>query len=122
MPKNTLCIKSFATDSLMSPGDDGKKPTAISDLLAKGHGMLGRLRTGAQAADRTLTAIQEALPPELAERVWAARVQGARLDVAVDSAAFASRIRYLEAQLRAAAEHSVGTPIDRCSVRVRPRG
>ncbi len=84
--------------------------------------MLERLRKGAQAADRTLAAVQGALPPELAERVWAAHVQGTRLDIAVDSAAFASRIRYLEAELRAAATHSAGTPIDRCSIRVRPRG
>jgi hypothetical protein len=108
--------------SHMSPGNGAKKPTAVSELLAKSHGMLERLRSGAQAADRTLTAVQSALPPELAARVWAARVQGTQLDVAVDSAAFASRIRYLESELRAAVARSTDLPVERCSIRVRPRG
>jgi hypothetical protein len=84
--------------------------------------MLERLREGAQAADRVLLAVRSALPPELAERIWAARIRAETLDIAVDSAAFASRIRYREAELRAAAARECGTPIRRCHIRVRPRG
>ncbi len=106
----------------MPPGNGNKKPTAVSELLAKGQGIFERLRDGARAADRTLAAVRSALPDELAERVWAAQIDGATLEVTVDSAAFASRIRYLEAELRAAVTTSSATPVERCRVRVRPRG
>jgi hypothetical protein len=106
----------------MTTGRGEKKPTAVSELLTKSQGMLERLREGVQAADRTLATVRGALPRELAERVWAAQVEGTTLDIAVDSAAFASRIRYLETELRSAVVQGGGTPISRCRIRVRPRG
>ena len=106
----------------MTAGNGSKKPTAISDLLAKGQGVFERLREGARAADRTLAAARSALPDELAEHVWAAQIDGTTLDVAVDSAAFASRIRYLEAGMRAAVTTACTTVVERCRIRVRPRG
>jgi hypothetical protein len=100
---------------------DAKKPTAVSDLLAKGQGLLERLRTGAEASNRTLESVRRALPPPLAEQVWGASVEDGVLSVAVATAAFAARIRYLQDDLCAAVARDSGTAIARCSVRVRPR-
>jgi hypothetical protein len=98
-----------------------KKPTAVSELLAKGQGMLERLRTGAEASSRTLETVRRALPGPLAEHVDAASIEDGQLSVSVSNAAFAARIRYLEETLCAAVTHAGGVTVSSCRVRVRPR-
>lgn len=96
-----------------------KKPTSVSDLLERGQGLLGRLREGTAAADRTLQALRRVLPPELADKVWAAAARDRTLTVFVRSAAWGTRIRYLAPRFMAALAADLGVEIGRIKVKVR---
>lgn len=119
VPKKALKLKYFHnTDPLPLPGKT-KKPTSVSDLLDRGQGMLGRLREGTAEADRALLALRRALPPELADKVWAAATQDGTLTVFVRSAAWGTRIRYLAPRFLAALAAELGTGIERIKIKVR---
>jgi len=96
-----------------------KKPTAVSDLLDRGEGMLGRLREGTREADRALLVLRRSLPPELADKVWAAATRDGTLTVLVRSAAWGTRIRYLAPQLMAPLAAELGVEIVAIKVKVR---
>lgn len=96
-----------------------KKPTAVSDLLAEGEGMLQRLRRGTAEADRALAALRRVLPPELAREVWGASRRGATLTAFVHSAAWGTRLRYVVPGLQDALGAELGTPVEAVKVKVR---
>jgi len=96
-----------------------KKPTSVSDLLERGQGMLGRLRAGTRDADRTLQALRQVLPPELADKVWAAAARDGTLTVFVRSAAWGTRIRYLAPRFMEPLAAALGIAIERIQVKVR---
>ncbi len=96
-----------------------KKPTSVSDLLERGQGLLGRLREGSAQADRTLQALRRVLPPELADKVWAAAARDGTLTVFVRSAAWGTRIRYLAPRFLAALARDLGIEIGGIKVKVR---
>jgi len=98
-----------------------EKPTAVSDLLAKGQGLVERLRKGSAEADRALLAVRAALPDGLGERVWGAAVRDGTLTVLVSSAAWATRVRYHAPGLREDVAQRLETTLARVQVRVRPR-
>lgn len=98
-----------------------RKPIAISDLLAERKVTLDRLRTGAEAATRVLVAVQQALPAESAEHVWSASEKAGVLTVVVDSAGWATRVRYSVPELQAGAGATLGVTVTKVLVRVRPR-
>lgn len=89
-------------------------------MLTKGQGLLERLRQGATEAATALGAVRAELPPELAGHVLAASVRGTTLTVLVDSAAWATRIRYEAAGLSEAVSRRLGTGLTRAVIRVRP--
>jgi hypothetical protein len=100
-----------------------RKARSVSELLAEGKATLERLKSGAEAANRTLVALQHALPEDVAAHVFGATLDAdGVLTVLVDSGAFATRLRYLLPDLTpalgAALEAGV---IARTQVRVRPR-
>ncbi len=97
-----------------------RKPIALSELLAKGNPALERLRAGARAADRTLSAVTRALDAELGGHVWGATLEVDRLVLLVDSAGWATRVRYAVPELKRVAGAELGTVIERVVVRVRP--
>jgi hypothetical protein len=99
-----------------------EKPTSVSDLLGKGHGLLERLRQGSAKADETLQAVRGVLPDGLGEHVWGATVRDRTLTVLVASAAWATRIRYHAPDLKDEAAARLGIEIDRVLVRARPAG
>ena len=99
-----------------------QKPTSVSDLLGKGEGLLGRIRDGSAAADRTLQAVRLALPGDLASRVWGASVRSGKLTLLVTSAAWATRIRYHIPALRELAGRELELDLDHVVIRVRPQG
>jgi hypothetical protein len=102
-----------------------RKPRSVSELLAEGNASLKRLKSGAEAAGRTLAAVQRALPDDLAGHVFGATLDAEGvLTVLVDSGAFATRVRYLMPELTpalAALPEVGGVGITRTLVRVRPR-
>jgi hypothetical protein len=108
----------------MDPGSVMRKTRSVSELLAESKAALERLKSGAQAANRTLVALQRALPEDVAGHVFGATLDpDGVLTVLVDSGAFATRLRFLLPELLA----SLGTTlaagaIARTVVRVRPRG
>jgi len=98
-----------------------RKPIPISELLALGKTRLQSLRAGAESANRTLAAVQRALPAELGPHIFGASVDdGGVLTLLVDGGAFATRVRYALPAARAAIEAETG-PLTRTQVRVRPR-
>jgi len=96
-----------------------KKPTAVSHLLAKGEGMLQRLRSGAADADRALAALRQALPPELAAEVWSASLRGTTLTAFVRSAAWGTRLRYVAPKAVPRVAETLGQAVDEIRVKVR---
>jgi Dna[CI] antecedent DciA-like protein len=119
----TLCVTTtFVEFWDADPPRKMRKPIAISELLAQGKAKLERLKTGAEAASRTLAAVQRALPPELAAHVWGASLSAdGALTVVADSGSWASRVRYVMPELSAAVEAALDRPVARTIVRVRPR-
>lgn len=99
-----------------------RKPIPISELLAQGKAKLERLKTGAETANRTLVALQQALPADAAGHVWGASLdEDGVLTVLTDSGSWASRIRYAVPDLTATVEAAVGSAVRRTIVRVKPR-
>ncbi len=99
-----------------------RKPIAISELLAQGKAKLERLKAGAEAASETLAAVQRALPPEVAGRVWGASLsEDGQLTVLTESGSWASRVRYVMPEVAAAVAAALGRTVERTSIRVRPR-
>ena len=98
-----------------------QKPLSVSDLLGQGNATLERMRAGARAADRTLEAARGALEAEVREHVWGATLEADRLVVLVDSAGWASRVRYAVPELKAGVAAALGAPVEKVAVRVRPR-
>jgi hypothetical protein len=99
-----------------------RKPTAVSELLAQGKAKLERLKTGAEAANRALVAVQQALPAEAAGHVWGATLdeQGV-LTLVTDSGGWASRLRYELPELAPRVATALGQAVTRMVVMVRPR-
>ena len=81
--------------------------------------MLRRLREGAVEADRTLAALRQVLPPEIAARVWGAVLKDGTLTVLVRSAAWGTRLRYLAPDFADKVAAGLGATIDRVKVKVR---
>ena len=98
-----------------------KKPTAVSDLLGKGEGMLQRLRAGAAEADQALAALRNALPPEIAAEVWSAALKGSTLTAFVRSAAWGTRLRYVAPGIVPTVADRLGRPVEEIRVKVRAR-
>jgi hypothetical protein len=97
-----------------------RKPIALSELLAKANPTLERLREGAKAAERTLDAVQQSLPAEVAGHVWGASAEAGVLTLLVDSAGWATRVRYAVPELKQGVGDRLGTPVTKVNVRVRP--
>jgi hypothetical protein len=100
-----------------------RKARSVSELLAEGKAALERLKSGAEAANRTLVALQRALPEDVAGHVFGATLdpEGV-LTVLVDSGAFATRLRFLLPELLPALGTALeGLTVTRTVVRVRPR-
>src|SRR3974390_77381 len=70
----------------MDPGPKMRKTRSVSELLAEGKAALKRLKSGAEAANRALVALQRALPEDVAAHVFGATLEAdGVLTVLVDS-------------------------------------
>jgi hypothetical protein len=97
-----------------------RKPIPLSELLGKGNATLERLREGARAAERTVEAVRATLPADVAAHVWGASTAAGVLTLLVDSAGWATRVRYAVPELTAGVGERLGEPIVKVVVRVRP--
>jgi predicted nucleic acid-binding Zn ribbon protein len=98
-----------------------KKPTAVSDLLEQGKGMLQKLRSGTAQAERALAALRAQLPPEIAQEVFSASLRGTTLTAFVATAAWGTRLRYVAPKLAAKLAAALGAPVEEIRVKVRAR-
>jgi predicted nucleic acid-binding Zn ribbon protein len=98
-----------------------RKPIPLSELLGQANPTLERLREGAKAAERTVDAVRQSLPPEVAEHVWGASTDDGVLTVLVESAGWATRVRYAVPELKQGVGERLGEPVLKVNVRVRPR-
>src|ERR1700688_1214885 len=97
-----------------------KKPKSISELISFGGKRLSDLRTKAQARARAFEHVCAALPSPLARNVVSAGLERGQLTIGVASAAWAARLRYVTAALRARVGSSLGVDIQRVRIRVVP--
>ena len=98
-----------------------RKPIPLSELLGKGNPTLERLRAGAEAADRALVAARQCLSADVAGHVWGATAVGGVLTLLVDSAGWATRVRYAVPELKQGLGDRLGETITKVNVRVRPK-
>ena len=96
-----------------------RKPTAVSDLLAQGEGLLQRLRAGTAEAERALAALRHVLPAEIAAEVWSATLRGSTLTAFVRTAAWGTRLRYVAPQLLPEIAAALEAPVEEIRVKVR---
>lgn len=96
-----------------------RKPTAVSDLLAQGEGLLQRLRAGTAEAERALAALRHVLPAEIAAEVWSATLRGSTLTAFVRTAAWGTRLRYVAPKLLPEIAAALGVPVEEIRVKVR---
>jgi hypothetical protein len=108
----------------VDPGRGMRKPKSVSELLAEGKATLERLKSGAEAANRTLVALQRVLPADVAGHVFGAVLDGdGVLTVVADSGTYATRLRYLLPDVLPGLGETLGAgAITGTRVRVRPRG
>ena len=98
-----------------------KRPTGprpIASLL--GSTALGGVVEEARSGDRVLAALRRALPADLATHLSAAHLRDATLIVVADGPAWATRLRFLEPELKAALDARTRRVVRRVTVRVGP--
>lgn len=96
-----------------------QNPRVVSELQL--HGKKLRELTQRLSERATILALVRCnLPPKLAPRVHTAGLENGRLTLGVNGAAWASRLRYVTADLRRAVGNSVGVEIVSVRIRVLP--
>jgi hypothetical protein len=93
-------------------------PRPIAALL--GGAALGGVVEDARSGDRILAALRRALPADLAAHLGAAHLRDATLIVVADGPAWATRLRFLEPELKAALDARTRRVVRRIAVRVGP--
>jgi hypothetical protein len=97
-----------------------QKPKALSELLNISSKTLGDLTRRLDERSRVLSWVKAALPEKLAVEVISAGLDQGKLNIGVSSAAWASRLRYLTADLRKSVGEASQTTILSVRVRVVP--
>jgi len=97
-----------------------QKPKALSELLNIPGKALGDLHRRLEDRSRVLSLVKAALPEKLAAEVISAGIDQGKLSIGVSSAAWASRLRYLTADLRNSVGEASQTTILCVRIRVVP--
>lgn len=98
-----------------------KKPIRIADVLQKPGSGLARLARRAASMADLAESLKSALPEPLARHVLSVNHRAHTLVVLVDSPAWATRLRYLEGEIRSRLAADQGIGIEKLVVRVAPR-
>ncbi len=94
-----------------------QNPRVVSELLQLHGKKLRDLGASLKKRAAVLDAVRSCLPPKLATHVASAGLENGRLTLGVTGAVWASRLRYLSADLRTAAGAALRADI--LSVRIR---
>jgi hypothetical protein len=97
-----------------------QKPKALSELLNIPGKALGDLQRRLEDRSRVLNLVKAALPAKLAAEVVSAGIDQGKLNIGVSSAAWASRLRYLTADLRESVGEASQATILSVRIRVVP--
>jgi hypothetical protein len=97
-----------------------QKPKLLSELL-EGHGkQLRALNAALRDRQAVLEAVRRALPPKLGAAVVSAGIDHGRLSIGVASAAWATRLRYVTAELRSEVGKAMEVDITGIRIRIVP--
>ena len=94
-----------------------KGPRRAADLL-DGNSALGGLAAAARRAGKLEQALRRALPADLRPHLRGAHLRDATLVVLADGPAWATRLRFLEPELKAALDPRTRRDVKRVAVRV----
>jgi Dna[CI] antecedent, DciA len=94
----------------------------LSELLSVPGKRLGSLKQRSQERSSTVSQVRSTLNAKLADAVITAGIEGDVLTIGVNSATWASRLRYLTEPLRDSVAAASGKAIRRVRIRVVPRG
>jgi len=97
-----------------------QKSKPLSELLTIPSKSLRDLSARVAARSKVLDQVRSQLPPKLASQVISAGVDRGRLSIGVSSAVWASRLRYVTADLRKSVGDSLNINILRVQIRVVP--
>jgi len=124
MQKKVTENKDFRTVSTATgiTGHDSamQKPKALSELLNIPGKALGDLNRRLDDRSRVLGLVKSAVPAKLAAEIISAGLDQGKLSIGVSSAAWASRLRYLTADLRKSVGEASQSTILSVRVRVVP--
>ena len=98
-----------------------KKPICIGDVLHKPGSDLAKLIERAAAMADLTEALKSVLPEPLGAHVLSVNQRADTLVVLVDSSAWATRLRYLEGEIRSRLAVKQGIGIEKLVIRVAPR-
>ena len=97
-----------------------QNPRVVSELLQLHNNKLRELSQRLRARATVLDVVHRNLAPKLACQVVSAGLEQGRLTLGVRSGAWASRLRYVTGNLRAAVGAALGTDIIAVRIRVLP--
>jgi len=124
MQKKTTQNKDFRTVSTTTGRAEidsaMQKPKPLSELLNISGKVLGDLHRRLDDRSRVLSLVKAALPEKLAAEVVSAGIDQGKLSIGVSSAAWASRLRYLTADLRKSVGENSQSKILSVRIRVVP--
>lgn len=97
-----------------------QKSKSIKELLSGGHKRLNELTTKLEERSTVLSHVVAVLPPDVAEAIASAGLEGGKLTLGVTGAAWASRLRYVTDTLRMRVGESLGQEIKSVKIKVVP--
>ena len=94
----------------------------MEEWLDSGSGALASLQAGAAVARQALEVAREVVPAELQPHLWAANCLDGEFSLLFESAAWATRARYVAADWQEPLARAMGEEVRKVTVKVRPRG
>ncbi len=98
-----------------------KRPILLKSLLSREGSALADLTRQAQEFGRLTESLRASLPADLRPHILGVTRTARRAVILTDSAAWASRLRFLRPELEEALAKLLQAPVDSVQIKVRPR-
>lgn len=108
--------------TIRRPPGPQRGTAGVEEWLGTSKGALASLQAGAAVARQALEAAREVIPAELRPHLWAANCLDGEFSLLFESAAWATRARYVAAEWREPLALAMGEEVRKVTVKVRPRG